>query len=149
MEKDLHPIDYYISIYTRECVVNSSGKIENGLSKELISAVYQVASDRADMSRMCHILRKYGVNTLNKLKNTPQIEMMKWRNTGSKTIEKFGHIQSLPVDVSQEQIIRRYDVNKLKYEIALLICHAYSAGIQKHDMEDVDYDEILHKAESR
>jgi hypothetical protein len=149
MSKDLYPLDYYLSVFSRECIVNSSGKMEDGLSQELITAVYSVASDRADMSRMCRVLRKYGVNTLKKLKDTPQIEMMKWRNCGGKTIEKFAHMRSLPVVESKEQIIRRYDVNKLKHEIAILICHAYSAGIQKHDMEDIDYDEILLKAEPR
>lgn len=146
MSKDLYPIDYYISVFARECVVNSSGKTEDGLSKELISAVYQIASDRADMSRMCRVLRKYGVNTLSKLKDTPQVEMTKWRNAGSKTIEKFAHIQSLPsIEEESEVIVRRYIVGELKKQIDAAVTEAYQAGAKGEDMI-FDCDEILNNA---
>lgn len=149
MANDLYPIDYYLSVFSRECVVNCSGKTEDGLSQELITAVYSVASDRADMSRMCRVLRKYGVNTLKKLKDTPQIEMTKWRNCGGKTIEKFAHIQSLPVvEEESEIIVHRYVVSELKKQIDAAVTSAYQAGAKGEDMV-FDCDEILLKAEPR
>ena len=144
-EKDLYPLDYYLTIFSRERTVNRFGKTEDGLSKELITAVYSVARDKADMSRMCNVLRKYQVNTLQKLKGVSQTEMAKWRNVGSKTVENFALLQSLPNTEEQETIIRRFDVNKLKHELALLASLAFDAGVQHQDIV-FDYDNILNKA---
>lgn len=148
MSNEMYPLKYYLSVFSREACVGPCGTMKDGLSQELITAVYSVATDRADMTRMCRVLRKYQINTLKQLKGVDQsIILTKWRGVGNKTAEKFFHLQSLPdVEKEEELIVRRYLVPELKKQIAVLMTHAYSAGIEGKDMPSFDYDEYLNKA---
>lgn len=148
MSNEMYPLKYYLSVFSREACVGPCGTMKDGLSQELITAVYSVATDKADMTRMCRVLRKYQINTLKQLKRVDQsIILTKWRGIGNKTAEKFFHLQSLPdVEKEEELIVRRYLVPELKKQIAVLMTHAYSAGIEGKDMPAFDYDEYLNKA---
>lgn len=148
MSNDLYPLKYYLSVFSREhCIGGYSGKFEDGLSQELITAVYSVASDKNDMTRICRALRKYGVNTLSKLKETPaETITTKWRGIGTKTAEKLFHLQSLSVDEEEnEVIVRRYIVGELEKQIKEVVTNAYQAGDAGKDFI-VDVSEIMNKA---
>lgn len=148
MSNEKYTLDYYLHVFSREACVGPCGTMKDGLSQELITAVYSVAIDKADMTRMCRILRKYQINTLKQLKRVDQsIISTKWRGVGKNTAEKFFHLQSLPdVEKEEELIVRRYLVPELKKQIDILITLTYSAGTEGKDMPSFDYDEYLNKA---
>lgn len=147
MSNDLYPLNYYLTIFSREACIDASGTMKDGMSQELITAVYSVAADKADMTRMCRVLRKYEINTLKQLKEVDQsVILTKWRGIGNKTAEKFFHLQSLPYTEEKELIVRRYIVPELEKQIGALITLAYNAGIEGNDMPSFDYDECLSRA---
>lgn len=142
-----YPLDYYLNIFAREAVIDASGRARDGLSQELITAVYHLATDKADMTRMCRALRKYQINTLQKLKEVePEVILNKWRNVGKKTAEKFIYLQSLPVEDEQEIIVRRYCVNALECQIDAMVKEAYMAGANRKDMPSFNYEECLKRS---
>lgn len=147
MGNDLYPLNYYLTIFSREVSTGPNGVMKDGMSQELITAVYSVATDKADMSRMCKALRKYQINTLKQLKSIDQsVILTKWRGIGNKTAEKFFYLQSLPDIEERELIVRRYIVPELEKQIIALITLAYNAGIEGKDIPSFDYDEYLDKA---
>lgn len=147
MSSDLYPLNYYLTIFSREACIGACGAVRDGMSQELITAVYSVATDKADMTRMCRVLRKYQINTLKQLKEVDKsIILTKWRGIGNKTAEKFFHLQSLPCNEKKEFIVRRYIVPELEKQITALITLSYNAGIEGKDIPSFDYDEYLSKA---